>query len=563
MKRSRYRLPNVNNANLVRKWAPLSALLLAAVFAVTTMYLSPYLRPTERTDSAQSEATGVRWGSEIAAERADLTYSPWCDTATGTLKVLSDAAFPCYAQLPARGEPRPGVTQDAITVVFYLAMDDDPVLDFVLGDVNIREPSEKIKLTVRDLVVMYNDIFETYGRTVDLKFLQASGNAADESAARADALSAVDMGAFAVIGGPVATNAWSSELQSQGVVCISCAPVDSMVPYVFTEGASSDQAHTHFSEYVAKKLAGKPAIHGGQEVRDRTRVLGHIFIGNQPASHGVAERFRSALSRHNVDLAVQESFNLLRVNEQAPVILSKFRDAGVTTVVLHSDPMSPMTFTAAATSLGYEPEWLIGGSSGSLDLNAFARRYDQSQWRHAFGPSFSAIQPPRGQDDANRLYRWYYGGATSPAQTMMTPLNASISILFTGIQAAGPELTRRSMQSGLYTVNAGQGDDPNVPRFSYGPSNLFGTGVVDDHFGIDDATEIWWDAELETVDETGQKGRGAWRFTDGGKRYLPGTWTDDDKLFDPTNAPARLQESEVVPQSQFPSPQKTPATLAD
>ena len=45
--------------------------------------------------------------------------------------------------------------------------------------------------------------------------------------------------------------------------------------------------------------------------------------------------------------------------------------------------------------------------------------------------------------------------------------------------------------------------------------------------GVDDQTEVWWDADAEGVDETGKDAKGLWTYVDGGKRYLPGEWPED------------------------------------
>jgi len=60
--------------------------------------------------------------------------------------------------------------------------------------------------------------------------------------------------------------------------------------------------------------------------------------------------------------------------------------------------------TQEATRQGYGPEWVLlgaGGASGGLtgaDTTFSGRTYDQTQWAHAFGLSFSGARlDPVGQ----------------------------------------------------------------------------------------------------------------------------------------------------------------------
>jgi hypothetical protein len=66
-------------------------------------------------------------------------------------------------------------------------------------------------------------------------------------------------------------------------------------------------------------------------------------------------------------------------------------------------------------------------------------------------------------------------------------------------------------------------------------TDLWKGDLAPDYNGSDDATMIWWDpsAPAGTEDETGNPGTGAYRYVDGGKRYLSGQWPDEKvKWFD-------------------------------
>ena len=81
---------------------------------------------------------------------------------------------------------------------------------------------------------MMNALYQTYGRKVVLKFLDASGTSENGTAARADAVKAVEeLGAFAVWGGPVLAPAWTEEIKARGVICLGCPAIPDPGPVVF------------------------------------------------------------------------------------------------------------------------------------------------------------------------------------------------------------------------------------------------------------------------------------------------------------------------------------------
>ena len=74
-------------------------------------------------------------------------------------------------------------------------------------------------------------------------------------------------------------------------------------------------------------------------------------------------------------------------------------------------------------------------------------------------------------------------------------------------------------------------------------------------FQLPDLAVIWWDPAPTGPDEIRKDGTGMWAFVDGGKRYLPGEWPTDSKLFDPEGAVTIYAEpppGETPPQ--YPSP---------
>ena len=54
--------------------------------------------------------------------------------------------------------------------------------------------------------------------------------------------------------------------------------------------------------------------------------------------------------------------------------------------------------------------------------------------------------------------------------------------------------------------------------------------------------ELWWDAEAEGPDETGEDGTGLYRYVNDGERYLPHEYTSDVEVFDRGNSVTQITD---------------------
>jgi hypothetical protein len=210
------------------------------------------------------------------------------------------------------------------------------------------------------------------------------------------------------------------------------------------------------ADFVAKSIAGRPAAHAGDPaLRSRTRTLGVVYPAG-PTGIDI-ERFRSALAREHVKLAVEVPFSIPTTNDSAEIqnvaqatattAIAKFKSAGVTTVI----PFMPgQTFlgplTKVATSQEFRPEWIVT-PYGNADFSFLARTYyDQDQWAHAIGVGWFA--PPVVEASADigvAPFEWYWGkdqGTRGPAVFRL------LEMLYLGIHGAGPDLSVRSLRDG-------------------------------------------------------------------------------------------------------------------
>jgi hypothetical protein len=232
------------------------------------------------------------------------------------------------------------------------------------------------------------------------------------------------------------------------------------------------------------------------------------------------------------------------------------------------DGLFPVFMTQEATRQGYSPEWVLlgpgvgsaataasfgGGGSGGLtgpDTTFAGRTYDQTQWAHAFGLSFSGARLAPGQGEAWRIHAWHTG-APPPARASHALIYRAPWMFFTGLHLGGPVLTPASVRDGLFRLPpAGRGmvTSPSVSfgRHGHWPGDDYGAG--------DDVTELWWDATTPGPDESGASGVGMYRYAEGGRRYLPGQL--------PAEEPAAFNRSDTVTVYAEPPPSDQAPTYA-
>jgi hypothetical protein len=438
------------------------------------------------------------------------------------------------------------VTGDSIKVVAWLPNEDDPVFAIVRQALGIDDSVDEVRETYEGLVEVFQDYYQTYGRTVDLEFVEASGSMLDPVAARADAVEAASKDPFAVLGGPLLGSAWTEELHARGIVCLFCPGISDPEPSAFGILPSRGQIDAHVSAYVSAKLDGRPAEFAGDALADEDRTFGILYQGSDDDANDMQGR----LEDEGVEVAESFAYPLdpTRAQELAASGIARLKDAGVTSVILHTDPITLSAFLNEATEQDWFPEWVLAACN-FCDSSVFGRTFDQRQWEHAFGISYLPPQAPPEITPPYLLYDWYHG-EPPPADNSLILTYPSVTLLFTGLEYAGPDLTVENFRNGVFAW-------PPTPRAVTEPSVDYGTELWDDddYSGIDDMVEVWWDADAEGPDEAGQEGQGHLRYVDGGRRYMPSDYDRNLAVFDPQNAPIEISEPpapEVPPD--YPSP---------
>ena len=469
--------------------------------------------------------------AEARGEVDDIEWGDRCDVEEGVLAMPLSPPPGCFAPYtgPGGGDTEVGVTNDSIKVVVYVSQENDPILSFIYSQIGNTDTPTQTFETYEGYNELLATYFETYGRDVELVRYDATGAISDDVAATTDAETiARDIQPFAVLGGPLLTEAFAETLAANQVMCISCTPgqtiewYEEQAPYVWDVQKNTNQSQIMVAEYVGKRLAGGTAEFGGDDVKDQPRKFGLIYLSSGPQSEQLREEFEATLDEeYGVTLDDVVSFaDPISLAGQAREILARMKSEGITTILYTGDPLAPQTLTENATAQDYFPEWVITGSA-LVDTSIFGRTYDQEQWAHAFGPSnlFARVSPEVA--GSVFLYRWFYG-ESPPARTSAPLILPNLQFLYSVLQGSGTDLTHEMFRQVIFGAEIVEGS-VIAPQISWGERGIW-PGV--DYGGVDDQTEVWWDADAEGVDETGKDAKGLWTYVDGGKRYLPGEWPE-------------------------------------
>ena len=383
-------------ASAVRRYAPLLGIasaiaLLSGIFA----FVGDDDGAASRRGGARAPSTDAIGASDVPvifdeAEAAgtldEYEWGDTCDLESGRIAMPNLGAAPCVPAFTGDngGATSPGVTADTIRVAYYVAAA-DPQTEALLKLAGAYDERADVEKTMLRYAAIYQQMYELYGRTVELVPLEGTGN--DEAAARADAIRAAkELDAFAVLGGPTQSKAFAEELAANGVLCLgSCLitqPEEFYVehsPYIWATGPSPDQTAAFTTELIEKQLLGGKAEHAGDPaMHGRERVFGLLTYDTPDGNFAPAwDGFKEMLADAGVDLATHVTYflDLAKAQEDSRTLVTKLKNAGVTTVIFTGDPIMPRYFTEEATAQDFHPEWVMAGTVYA-DTDVFVWRND-------------------------------------------------------------------------------------------------------------------------------------------------------------------------------------------
>jgi hypothetical protein len=523
--------------------------------------------PSVKTGAGATVKLPVTYAqAKAAGTLGKYTWGPSCDPTTGRVAIPILAAAPCVPTFTGSNggaTGAPGVSANSITIAFYSAKP-DPQTDALTKAVGAYDTPAQVIQGVKDYFDIFESKYQLYGRKINLVVLHGTGTATDATAARADAIkAAVELHAFAVVGGPSQTNAFADELTSRGVMCIGTCLIAQPAtfyashPGLFGTGPLPEQPMQATLELITKQLKGNDAVYAGDStLQHETRKFALLTYDTPDGQFKpVWDEFSAGMTSAGIPLATHVSYflNLTTAQADARTIITKLKTSGATSVIFSGDPLMPGYFTAEATKQNYHPEWIMGGTVFA-DTDVFARSYDQSQWSHAFGVGLVGLASPEVQHDDYKLHEWFFG---KPPPDIATTgiVEGDADLLFTGLQLAGPDLTVANFTAGIWNQPVpAESPDGVKPIITFGHHGLW-PGV--DYGGLDNFNVIWYDPTAVGPDEVGGVGKGMYRYVDNGRRYLPGHYpTAPIAFFDPTNTITRFTS---VPASLQAPPYPTPA----
>jgi hypothetical protein len=457
-----------------------------------------------------------------------LSHYKWqtgCDTATGRLDIPSPYAPPCVPAFSGSngGATAQGVTATVVKVVVYQA----PPGDLTAALPGATDTPAETVATGEGFAKELNNVFELYGRHVQLTYMTGSGQSTDAVAAKADALKVgLQIKAFASIGGPAQTPVYEDELARLHVLCIACGlsvPYSSFqadAPYLWSGYTSTDTLLAEALDFVVGQLVGGDAVYAGDPAfHHKKRVIAIVHYDQNPPVFGsLTSRLYKEFAHSGLVLKASLSY-LLILNElpqESTELIAKLKADGVTTVIFAGDPIMPIYLTAEAAKQDYYPEWVITGTIFT-DTTTLGRLYNASEWAHAFGITTLAVPTPIDISSGWVMYKWYYG-ALPPARKTAGIILPALSELFLGIELAGPDLTPLTFEGGLFKYPP-TGGDPRDPLIAFGyhaPPPQPGYSSPDDY------AVIWYDPNTVGPNEEGVVGKGEIHFVNGGERFRAG-----------------------------------------
>jgi hypothetical protein len=265
-------------------------------------------------------------------------------------------------------------------------------------------------------------------------------------------------------------------------------------------------------DLLAKRFpAGHPAARAGSTATRAQPRKFALLVPDDPVYQRCVDEAGPQLKASGISFAKQIHYavNFSSMQQEAPNIAAQLKQAGITTVVLVTDPLLPYFLTGAATQQDFWPEWFVTGTIGT-DADVAGQFYDQDQWQNAYGQSYLTL----GSGRTSPAYRAYKTIRPNDEPTpTVDVVYQTLLMLFTGLQEAGPHLTPTTFEQGMFSWGPHQGA---FGRWSFSPNDFTST---------DDAREVYFDPRAISPFNSRP---GAWVALNGGKRYRGATWPAKD-----------------------------------
>ncbi len=411
-----------------------------------------------------------------------------------------------------------GVTGTTITLTYREATSSQLQPLYSMVPTSVVGTNGEAVATMQAYIKLFNHFFDLYGRHVVLRpyagqsnFL-AEDSGLDAPEAQADATTAYDLGAFADMSLVDSSQIYVTDLAANRVIAFSlylepAAWYRQFAPYEYATGPDCNKGAAAAAAFLGTTVAGVAATDVGTGLEGRSGRIGIIYpdTGQFPAcarqiSHDLQARYRVSPTK-----VLGYTVDLPSLSVQAQSIMASLKSSGVTTVVCSScDPITPQFLAKAAVAEDYFPQWYVEPAfalAGSDD-DGFVRLLPDQVVAHVVQPG--TVSLPRSRQEAFRALQ--DAGFRSRLDPTYPFVYAELLMFFDALQNAGPHLTPRTFENGVFAIPASSAGAP-FGAWKEGP------GIFDPQNGF---TLMHWDPRLVS-NEDGEPG--AFQTCDAGNSF--------------------------------------------
>ena len=466
--------------------------------------------------------------AQVASAPRAQGVAPAANCAGGALQVAGSRYSPACVQFSGNngGATYRGVTADTITVAIREGNnredpnedDEDSELEKKAEEAGISASPADRRRELDTLVAYFNKNYQLYGRQVKLVRYTGRGDGQAEiagggqEAANSDAVKvAQEIKAFADLS--ALTQPYMDALVRQKVLAIGGLHMPqsyykARAPYAWGQLVDCTTLMNSAVDLLAKRLAPNQNAEraGSAGMRAKPRKYGLIFPDDAVYSQCINEA-RPKLKAAGIEFAkeIRYALQFAKLQQEAPNMAAQLKAAGVTTLVLVTDPLLPFFLTGSATQQDYYPEWFVSGTIGT-DADVAGQFYDADQWQNALGQSYLTGLGSGKNTEAHRAFASMKNGSPT---SLVDLTYQTLMMLFIGLQQAGPNLNPSTFAQGLFSYGKHTGD---YGQWSFGPN---------DYTSTDDAREFYFDPKALSPFNN-RPGRCV--PVSGGKRFVGASW---------------------------------------
>jgi hypothetical protein len=448
----------------------------------------------------------------------------------------SSYVVPCYPKWTGKngGATSPGVTEKEITIVIRRFPETANSQAVEAAQTAAGFASTDTGRAVNEVFRKYfNKVYELWGRTIKWVIYESQyGNSTDEAQSKGKEGACADathikntFKAFGIVSG---SNVFAECAAERGMVTFAGGPYfperwyDKLHPYAWNTVTDCERISNQVAEYIGKRLANRPAKWAKQTEKGRMRKFATYVPDNDEYQYCTDITEKRLKEDYNVNPGSRYNYvlDVSRFADEAARAAVQFKADLTTTLIMACDPISMVFLTQAAKGQQWWPEWINIGVAGN-DTDNYPRLWDADEIQGSlFGMSqLGATAKLLGPKAEPAVTYRKATGTEIPEGTTGTPTYYTMVHLMNALQAAGPNLTPKTMADAIQQQPPGGAPDFPIGLVSFrdGPD---GTRGATDHTAIEDSREIWWDHE-----GTGYDGeQGTYVETYGGKRFNNGEW---------------------------------------